>query len=89
MVGNVWEWVGMWSGANASEDTASTSEEFHADGQWSVLAAPGGNAGNLPAAGMRGGDWSTGTSAGVFALNFENATSHVGMSIGARCCIGH
>ncbi|WP_300083959.1 hypothetical protein [Rhodoferax sp.] len=37
---------------------------------------------------IRGGNWNNGASAGVFALNLNNARSNANTNIGARCALG-
>ena len=65
------------------------------DGTWNVAGSAygcdrtGANCGQkvgLPFAALRGGGWSYGPRAGVFALTLGDGPSNLDNDIGARCC---
>ena len=98
MVGNLWEWTAEWFVAGRTTHTtpypdaqAETPWPDYGDGDdatWNLdgRAYDGSQWINgLPAAALRGGSWSLGTSAGVFAVYLNYSPSHRTGSIGFRC----
>lgn len=65
---------------------AVTDPAYGTDGSHEV-ATVGPNT-RIPAAVLRGGQWSDGTAAGAFAVNVSAGPSYLQLSIGARCCAG-
>lgn len=97
MVGNLWEWVTGWHQAGTTNPafepgtdyTGAWGGEFGDDSTWNVNGRTSGNTGyvnGLPAAKMRGGDWTHGVESGMFSLNMGHAPSDSGNYLGFRCC---
>ena len=96
MVGNLWEWAGDWYAAGTggwmTADGQSTSPwpaSYDGDGTWNLAGrAHNGSAyvNGLPAAALRGGGWTNGAYAGVFALYLGYGPSNWITNIGFRCC---
>jgi formylglycine-generating enzyme required for sulfatase activity len=94
MVGNLWEWAGDWYVAGQDWQTgagqvSSPWPSGYEDDQTSNLdgqAQSGNWVNGLPAAVLRGGRWSSGTDAGVFALYLNYGPSAWGGDTGFRCC---
>lgn len=96
MVGNVWEWTANWFAGTGdtlgkqfvNRGVQNWPAAFNGDGTWNVAAhtalKEGSNEG-IPAAAIRGGSWSDGPQAGVFALDLTTAPSHSPTNIGFRC----
>jgi formylglycine-generating enzyme required for sulfatase activity len=97
MIGNLWEWTADWyqaghhwtAAAGSNEAAAVWGATYGSDSTWNV----NGNAYNgtaytngLPAAGLRGGGWSSGSRAGAFSLNLNYGPSSWHTYIGSRCC---
>jgi hypothetical protein len=100
MIGNVMEWVADWgqygllSPAGAASWTFGKSTDQHlpaaynADGSYNVAGASNDAASahdGLPAALNRGGNWNSGTMAGVFELTAIHGPSWATGSLGFRC----
>ena len=79
MVGNVYEWVGDWG--DAATNCTNWSGTFGGD----ISCVGGDGSFNLPGALIRGGDWSDGASAGVFAVDGFVVPSVAFSNIGFRC----
>ena len=93
MVGNLCEWTADWWGQGGDGDDGNQPDagDFHGDGYWNVDAAQSNGTydeGNpvFPASARRGGDWSAGSAAGVFALTLNDGPAHWSTNTGARCC---
>jgi formylglycine-generating enzyme required for sulfatase activity len=70
MIGNVWEWVGDWGDRANMGCTDWTTSAGIAGGDLSCVGGDGSSApARLPGALIRGGGWSDGVGAGVFAVN--------------------
>jgi Sulfatase-modifying factor enzyme 1 len=79
MVGNVSEWVADWvPRSNSCPGWGSFSDDF-------MCLAPGASVGPGPGALFRGGDWTNGTGAGVFAVVAIFDPLHATSYIGFRC----
>ena len=99
-VGIRWEWMADWSGAGATwmvpEDGSSGRQnpwpDSYGDGEDYTLNVNGEAMGaglmmpGLPAAQIRGGDYSTGAEGGSFAMSRARGPSHLAPYIGFRCC---
>ena len=92
MVGNLTEWTANWHGlGDVDADGGQPCQEFHGDGYWDVKGAhasgdcPAGD-NTFPASAARGGAWSMGTKAGVFALALNSGPARWDEHFGARCC---
>jgi formylglycine-generating enzyme required for sulfatase activity len=98
MIGNLWEWTadwyvtGMdWQGSNGQEAAAVWGATYGSDSTWSVNgAAHNGTAftTGLPASGLRGGQYRSGSTAGAFSMNLYYAPRGRDTDSGARCCRG-
>ena len=93
MVGNLWEWTADWWGQGGDSDDGNQPDDgdFHGDGYWNVDAAQSSGTyseGNpvFPASALRGGRWTTGSTAGVFALHLDAGPARWSNDYGARCC---
>lgn len=84
MVGNVWEWVADWSDL-AISCTDWTSQTGIAGGDASCFAGPGGSGFGVPGALLRGGDFASGSAAGVFAVIGHPFPSTAFHGFGFRC----
>lgn len=85
LVGNVWEWVENWIQNNQDLDiTNFTTSEFGGDIVAQVDEAFNRSFG-FPAALLRGGDFSLGTSSGVFALLATDGPASASRFFGFRC----
>jgi len=82
MVGNVHEWVGDW-GDLASSGCTNWSATFGDDS--SCVGDGTATGATLPGALYRGGRWSSGTNAGVFAVAGDGSPSFAGEANGFRC----
>ncbi len=99
MIGNVTEWTDEWfagagstsgSATRVNESIQAWPNEYATDATWNVNGAV--DRGDttvvgLPAAALRGGDWSAGRSSGVFALALYRAPSGRSDGSGFRCVI--
>ncbi|MBI3604659.1 MAG: SUMF1/EgtB/PvdO family nonheme iron enzyme [Nitrospirae bacterium] len=90
MVGNVLEWVADWMQGNTSPwapSTGTAGASYGNDYMYGTnpAGAQGAGSTNFPAALIRGGSWSFGTGAGVFALLANNGPSNASISLGFRC----
>jgi formylglycine-generating enzyme required for sulfatase activity len=92
MVGNVGEWVADWADEGGSCTNWNSTAGVSADGDQSCFGGPGGPGGatdlnSLPGALVRGGNWSNGTFAGVFAVRPNRLVlpASSGTDIGFRC----
>jgi len=79
MVGNEWEWVADWS--DLANGCTTWPSGFDSD--QSCVGGPGSP--YLPGALLRGGPWSLGTAAGVFAVNAVDRPLDSSVNIGFRC----
>ena len=79
MPGNVWEWVADWVPPNP--DGSCADPLFNGD--YNCLAGAKQAAGT--AALTRGGDWGSGTKAGIFAVGGNTVPSHGFFVVGFRC----
>jgi len=93
MVGNLREWTADWWGQGGDSDDGNQPDDgdFHGDGYWNVDSAQSNGAydeGNpvFPASALRGGYWTNGSTAGVFALLLTYGPAPWHTSSGARCC---
>ncbi len=85
MVGNVWEWVSDWTD-HAIAGTDWTTEIGLVGGDYSAFGGDGsGGQEAIPGAPVRGGDYATGTYAGVFAVDATRNPRTSGANIGFRC----
>ena len=83
MVGNLWEWTADWM-QDSSDSDLNTYSAYGGDGIYGVDEAfPEADA--MPAALIRGGSWSFGASAGVFALIALYGPSGSDYDFGFRC----
>jgi formylglycine-generating enzyme required for sulfatase activity len=80
MVGNVTEWVGDWG--DLVDGCNNWVASFGSD--QSCVGGPGSSYGSFPGAPFRGGDWTDGTDAGVFAIGPGNP-SQSSVTTGFRC----
>lgn len=64
---------------------ASGAAKYGNDGYWFNTADPG-SAPNAIRSAIRGGYWNTASTAGVFALDLNNAPSYASGTVAARCC---
>ena len=90
MVGNVSEWVADWADRNntgpISNCTDWTSQTGIAGGDFSCFGGDGSGAFNhIPGALIRGGNWFSGASAGVFAVLANGNPSNGSFTAGFRC----
>jgi len=81
MVGNVWEWVADW--VDFSDGCTTWPAGFGTD--LSCFGGPGSAFSNFPAGLVRGGHWSDGTAAGVFAVNGDTLPTGPDSRLGFRC----
>jgi len=81
MVGNVDEWAADW--ADLANGCTNWSAGFGSD--ISCFGGPGGSGFNLPGALLRGGSFSDGTNAGVFAVSALGGPSNSFSDVGFRC----
>jgi len=101
MIGNHWEWTADWymAGPQGSATagyytTTAWPAGYGNDATWNVNGQAYDATAyitGLPAAGLRGGYWVSGSGAGAFALNFGHAPSSSGSvpgTIAVRCCTG-
>jgi formylglycine-generating enzyme required for sulfatase activity len=98
MIGNLWEWTNFSAEAGADQSTFTQGKSAvpgtlgKDDKTWNINGSAYGYDGssygwinNTPAAAVRGGHWSNGTDAGVFALNLYHSPSDSAWSFGFRC----
>ena len=97
MIGNLWEWVAWWGEAGRTwlsadgEGASAWPAAYNADGTWNVDGRAYGESSytrGQPAAGVRGGNWSSGTEAGAFAVDLAYGPSSWNAILGFRCCVG-
>jgi formylglycine-generating enzyme required for sulfatase activity len=96
MIGNVWEWTSEWVASTGSQasgtwaNSGGNGGNYNGDGTWNIsgqAAADGAWRAATPSAGVRGGSWGSGTQAGLFALNLNNAPSSWSTADGFRCLL--
>jgi formylglycine-generating enzyme required for sulfatase activity len=89
MIGNVNEWVGDWAdrAISCTNWTPALGGDFSCFGGPGTTGLPGQESGTLsfPGALDRGGSWSDGTNAGVFAVDAGTNPSLRSSAIGFRC----
>lgn len=79
LVGNVWEWVAEWGGV-------ATSCTNYGAAYGTDVSCVGSGSGGSPGALLRGGDFGSGASAGVYAISAHFLTPDVSSSyFGFRC----
>ena len=97
MIGNLWEWTAWWGQAGRTWQTSDGQSAspwpaaYNADYTWNVNGtAHNGSAwvAGLPAAAVRGGNWSNETYAGAFAVQWGYGPSYWYTDLGFRCCLG-
>ena len=96
MVGNLWEWVDLWGQAGkgwmtkeGEKATPWPSSAYAGDATHNIdgrASAGSGWVNGSPVTANRGGSWSGGTSAGVFAVSLSDGPAHWDADTGARCC---
>jgi len=99
MIGNVREWTAEWyAGAGQAGATpgfvqqgvSNWPADYNGDGTWNIdghVDRGGAETNGIPSAAIRGGFWSVGARAGVFALSVNQAPSHWVTVIGLRCVL--
>ena len=86
MVGNVWELVEDWADLNNTGCTDWTSQTGITGGDLSCFGGDSSSAfAHIPGALIRGGNWSFGSGAGVFAVDSFSDPSLSSNGIGFRC----
>jgi formylglycine-generating enzyme required for sulfatase activity len=97
MIGNLFEWTSDWwqAGRGWMATDGETADVWpdgysadNSDTTWNLNGRAYGASGwanGLPAAALRGGNWTNGAQAGAFALDVRNAPSSSGNGIGFRC----
>ncbi|MCU0654856.1 MAG: SUMF1/EgtB/PvdO family nonheme iron enzyme [Polyangiaceae bacterium] len=102
MIGNLWEWTSEWYATlGGMQNQAGIGGEWleqpwpagYKAGTWNIASAaygtqPNGKQPGLPAAGLRGGNWDAGASAGLFAILLNSAPSYWNSYYGFRCLLG-
>ncbi len=83
MVGNVYEWVADWIQDNSDSDVGDTSTATY--GSDYIFGIDEASTDRFPAALLRGGYFTDGTLAGVFALYAAVGPSYTGSDTGFRC----
>jgi formylglycine-generating enzyme required for sulfatase activity len=84
MVGNVDEWVADWADVTSSGCTNSTNA-FGFTGTDDAVCFGGDGSTEIPSALLRGGDWFSGSGAGVFAVGTVIRPSDSAVGVGFRC----
>jgi formylglycine-generating enzyme required for sulfatase activity len=98
LIGNIWEWTDEWNGAPgtgsafANDGATNWPSDYNADATWDLNTfvnrdEVGTQVAALPAAAVRGGAFSNGASAGVFAESLDFAPSYWSPNVGFRCAI--
>ena len=97
MIGNLSEWTDEWyagtawpgkqDGESATAGQAKFGVTYADDGVWGVTGSIQGEIADqaVPATGLRGGTWSSGSLAGVFAIGVNAGPSAASEIIGFRC----
>jgi formylglycine-generating enzyme required for sulfatase activity len=99
MIGNLFEWTDEWyasppasaSPPNAAPwPTSGVSGSYQGDYTWGITSyayTASSYVAGAPAAALRGGCWSDGAAAGLFALSLGSAPSYWGTPLGLRCVL--
>jgi formylglycine-generating enzyme required for sulfatase activity len=99
MIGNLFEWTDEWYAspptsasppAGSPWPTSGVSGSYQGDYTWGITSYAYNGAAYVPgapAAALRGGYWSYGATAGLFALYLSNAPSSWYTNVGLRCVL--
>jgi formylglycine-generating enzyme required for sulfatase activity len=98
MIGNMWEWTAEWYAGPATSGVSDAhywpnapSSTFNGDITWNISSFafynPLGYVQGIPAAASRGGYWTDGAGAGIFALNVSDSPALHHSGVGFRCVV--